>query len=193
MPAPQNTPSSKRCTALLVIDVQTALCAGTWAAHRVDEVLDRINIASSHARAAGAPVVLIQHEDDSLLLHGSPGWSLDERLKVADGDLRLRKTATDSFHKTDLHERLQALGVTDLVICGLQSDFCVDTTTRRGLALGYPIQLLEDGHSTVGNSVLEAEQISAHHQLTLCNIESFGVRARSVRAADAVFERSATP
>jgi nicotinamidase-related amidase len=183
--------SSTRCTALLVIDVQTALCTGPWAAHRVAAVLEQINIASGRARAAGAPVVLVQHEDAGLLQHGSPGWALDERLSVADTDIRLRKTATDSFHNTELHARLQALGVTDLVICGLQSDFCVDTTTRRGLALGYPIQLLEDGHSTVGNGVLEAAQISAHHQITLCNIESFGVRARPVRAADAQFEGTA--
>jgi len=190
MPDP-STDSSKRCTALLIIDVQTALCAGKWAAHRIDDVLDQINIASRRARAAGAPVVLIQHEDDSLLQHGSPGWALDARLGVTDGDIRLRKTATDAFHRTELQACLQALGVTELVICGLQSDFCVDTTTRRALALGYPIQLLEDGHSTVGNGVLEAAQISAHHQLTLCNIESFGVRARSVRAAQAVFEGAA--
>lgn len=174
-------------TALLVIDVQTALCTGRWAAHEVDAVIARINLAASQARAAGAPVLLIQHEDDELLRHGSPGWQIDERVAVAAGDVHLRKTATDSFHKTDLHERLQALGVTDLVICGLQSDFCVDTTTRRALALGYPIQLLADAHSTVSNGVLEAAQIIAHHQVTLCNIESFGVRARSVRADEAVF------
>jgi len=35
--------------------------------------------------------------------------------------------------------------------------------------------------------VLTAAQITAHHQATLCNIESFGVRARSVRAADVTF------
>ena len=71
-----------------------------------------------------------------------------------------------------------------LVICGFQSEFCVDTTTRRALALGYPVTLVADGHSTLDNSVLTAAQIAAHHNETLSNISSFGPRAQAVRAAD---------
>lgn len=63
-----------------------------------------------------------------------------------------------------------------LVVCGFQSEFCVDTTTRRALALGYPVTLVADGHSTTDNGVLSAAQISAHHNATLTNIVSFGPR-----------------
>ena len=169
-------------TALLIIDVQTALCTGEWAAFDIERIVDRINVVSAKARAAGAPVILIQHEDDSLLRHGSHGWSLYESLNVADGDIRIRKTASDSFHKTELQDRLRELGATELIVCGLQSDFCVDTTVRRGLSLGYPIQLIADGHSTVGNGILDAPQIIAHHTLTLTNIDSFGPRATAPHA-----------
>jgi nicotinamidase-related amidase len=98
----------------------------------------------------------------------------------------LDKRATDSFHQTALHALLQDRGVQDLVICGLQSEFCVDTTTRRALALGYPVTLVADGHSTLDNGVLRAAQISAHHNVTLANITSFGPRARAVPATDVV-------
>ena len=172
-------------TALLIIDVQTALCAGKWAAFNVENVVDRINATSAKARAAKLPVFLIQHEDDSLLQYGSENWSLYATLQTKPNDIRLRKTATDSFHKTDLQAKLQALAVTDLIICGLQSDFCVDTTTRRALALGYPVQLIADGHSTCDNGLLSAAQISAHHALTLSNIESFGPRV-TTPVADAL-------
>jgi nicotinamidase-related amidase len=76
----------------------------------------------------------------------------------------------------------QAHQITELVICGLQSEFCVDTTTRRALALGYPVTLVADGHSTRDNGVLSAAQITAHHNHTLANISSFGPRARPVLA-----------
>lgn len=172
-------------TALLIIDVQHALCVGDHAAFAVEHVIDRINTVSANARAAGVPVVIIQHETPAgEFQHGSAGWQLAAGLDVQPGDWQIRKRATDSFHQTELHERLQQHGVTELIICGLQSDFCVDTTTRRALALGYPVVLVADGHSTVANGVLTAAQITAHHNVTLSNITSFGPRAKAIAASE---------
>lgn len=171
-------------TALLVIDVQEALCAGEWAAFDIDNVVDRINAITARARAIGAPVIYIQHEEpDSPLAAGAEGWQLYARLAAQPGDPRVRKTATDSFHKTELQAVLQAHGVDRLVVCGLQSEFCVDSTVRGALAHGYPVTLVADGHSTVDNGVLTAAQISAHHNATLANVGSFGPRVTPVPAA----------
>ena len=162
-------------SALLIIDVQHALCSGEWAAHDIDRVVDRINVVSAKARAAGAPVILVQHEEaEGPLQFGSDGWRLYERLATRPEDLRVRKTATDSFHKTNLHSLLQEHGVTRVIACGLQSEFCVDSTVRSALAHGYPVVVVSDGHSTLDNGVLEAPQISAHHNVTLANVGSFG-------------------
>ncbi len=170
-------------TALLIIDVQQALCSGDHQAFEAQRVIERINLVSRQFRQTGAPVVLVQHEaPDSPFSHGSAGWQLAAGLELAADDVRVRKTTPDSFQATGLQGLLQARGVTDLVICGLQSEFCVDTTTRRALALGYPVVLVADGHSTCDNGVLSAAQISAHHNQTLANISSFGPRAVPVAA-----------
>jgi nicotinamidase-related amidase len=169
-------------SALLVIDVQHLLCNGDEAAHDIDRIIERINGVAAKARAAGAPVFMIQHEDGGPLQHESEGWQLDRRLSVQPDDVRMRKTATDSFHHTELLALLQARGVEQLVVCGLQSDFCVDTTVRRALALGYPVVLVSDAHSTIDNGVLTAAQISAHHTTTLAHIESFGPRVTPLTA-----------
>ncbi|MDZ7901916.1 MAG: isochorismatase family protein [Rheinheimera sp.] len=80
---------------------------------------------------------------------------------------------------------MQQHGVKQLIIGGLQSEFCVDTTTRRALALGFPLQLIADGQrTTVDKPVLSAAQIRRHHNETLANIGSFGPRARAVLAAE---------
>ena len=50
-------------TALLIIDVQRALCSGEYQCHDIHRVIDTINGLSSRARKAGVPVVLIQHEE----------------------------------------------------------------------------------------------------------------------------------
>ncbi|KAF1054629.1 MAG: Streptothricin hydrolase [Stenotrophomonas maltophilia] len=173
--------------ALVIIDVQQALCQGPGAAWEAPALLQRLNALSAAARAAGVPVILVQHEDAELV-QGTPGWALADGLEIADSDLRLRKTTPDSFHRTDLQQRLQALGVEHLVICGLQSDYCVDTSTRRALALGYPVTLVGDGHSTVDNGVISAQQIRDHHNATLSGISSFGPRARVLASAEVRFD-----
>jgi nicotinamidase-related amidase len=180
--------------AVLVIDVQHALSHGVYACFDADRVIERINAVCAKARAAGVPVILIQHQSvGGVLDHGSEGWQLAAGLDVQPGDIRLDKTATDAFHKTELHALLQRLGVERLVVCGFQSEFCVDTTVRRALGLAYPVTLVADGHSTLDNELLTAAQISAHHNLTLSNISSFGPRATPVVAAEVGFADQGRP
>jgi nicotinamidase-related amidase len=173
-------------TALLIIDVQHALCSGPYAAFDIDRVIERINAMSTKARANGVPVVVVQHEEgEGPLQSGSEGWQLAEGLLTHPADLRVRKKTPDSFHETDLHRLLQERGVDRLVVCGLQSEFCVDTTVRRALALGYHVVLAADGHSTLDNGVLSAAQIAAHHNTTLAN---FGRGAAVTPAAEVRIE-----
>lgn len=173
-------------TALIVIDMQQALCSGEEEAFDIKDMLKRVNVLIANAKIGGAPVIFVQHEEDEgSLRFDTEGWQLATGLAVADGDIRVRKTTPDAFHKTELRAVLDRLGVTDLVICGLQTDYCIDTTVRRALALGYPVSLAGDAHSTLDNGVLTAAQIIAHHNRTLSNISSFGPRAR-VKAASEI-------
>jgi nicotinamidase-related amidase len=173
-------------TALLIIDVQQGLCEGEHAAFESADVIGRINRVSAKARAAGICVIFIQHESDSgYLAFGSPAWQLARGLHTAPADLRVRKTTADSFLRTQLQATLQAQAITDLIICGMHTEFCVDTTTRRALALGYPVVLVADAHTSEGNEYLTPRQVIQHHNATLANISSFGPRVRVV-ASDAL-------
>lgn len=175
-------------TALLVIDVQRALSAGPYAAHDVDAVIARINSLGTGARAAGASVVMVQHEEDEgPMLRGAEGWQLADALVTAATDLHVYKRGSDAFHQTPLHALLQSLGVTRLVVCGMQSDFCVDSTVRRALALGYPVELVQDAHTTLDNSMLSAAQITEHHNTTLAQLGSYGPRVTLRAAANVGF------
>jgi nicotinamidase-related amidase len=174
--------------AVLVIDVQRSLCEGEYETFESAQVIDRINQVTARARAAGVLVVIIQHESASgPFAYGKPGWQLAPALRTAPTDTFLRKTATDSFHLTELDALLKRHAITELVICGMQSDFCVDTTTRRALGLGYPVVLVSDGHTTLANKHLSAAQIREHHNETLSNITSFGPVVRLERAENVQF------
>jgi nicotinamidase-related amidase len=54
-----------------------------------------------------------------------------------------------------------------LVVAGIQTEYCVDTTCRRAYSLGYDVTLVQDGHSTWDTPDLCAPQIIAHHNRTL--------------------------
>lgn len=173
-------------TALLVVDVQRGLCEDPNPPYQTPQVIDRINAVSEQARAAGMPVIFIQHEDDYLVF-GSEAWQPAAGLQTQPGDLFLRKTGSDSFHRTGLEQTLRQLSVSDLAICGMHTEFCVDNTTRRALALGYPSVLVADAHTTQDKLDLSATQIIRHHNATLSSIGSYGPRVRALASADVRF------
>ena len=143
---------------------------------------------SGRARASRSPVILIQHEEgDGPLQFDSEGWALAGGLLTAAEDLRVRKRTPNSFHQTDLHRLLQDRSVSRLVICGLQTEFCVDTTVRQALPLGYNVILVADAHST-SKGALRAEQVIAHHNRTLRWMTSYGPRMEVKPAAEVAFD-----
>jgi nicotinamidase-related amidase len=172
-------------TAVLVIDVQQGLCEGDGAAFDCAGTIGRINQVTAKARSVGATVIFIQHEStDGYLEFNSAAWQLANGLDVQESDQRVRKTTPDSFLGTDLQSRLLEKNITEIVICGMHTEFCVDTTTRRALSLGYPVVLVSDAHTSAGNEAISAAQVIAHHNATLTNISSFGPRVVAVSASE---------
>lgn len=172
-------------TALLVIDVQNTLCQGPWAVFDVVATVTRINTVIRHTRNTGGTVIFIQHEEaHEAMRFASPGWQLYEGLEVLSGDLRLRKTACDAFFKTELQALLSARGIDQVVICGMQSEYCVNATVQGALAQGLSVTVVADGHSTLDNGVLSAEQIIRHHNATMANLGNFGPGIRVLPAAE---------
>lgn len=175
-------------TAILVIDVQQGLCEGSGAAFDCKGTISRINHVTRKAREAGVPVIFIQHESKSgYLERGSNPWHLANGIEVKPGDMRLAKTTPDSFLNTELGSILTSHGIERLVVCGMHTEFCVDTTTRRALSLGYSVILISDAHTSAGNAAISAEQVIAHHNATLTNISSFGPRVQAIASKDLHF------
>lgn len=175
-------------SAVLVIDMQQGLCEGSGAAFDCAGTIARINAATRKARAAGVPVVFIQHESQhGYLEYGSPSWQLANSLEVEAGDIRVRKTTPDSFLNTKLAGELADLGIEHLVVCGMHTEFCVDTTVRRAMALGFPVTLVADAHTSAGNAAISAQQVIDHHNATLTNISSFGPRVQAIASAQLQF------
>ena len=152
-------------TALLVIDVQRAAFDGARCPpiDSPDRLVGNTCTLVEAARAGGHPVVFVQHceEPDQPFGEGSEHWQLHESLAPAPGELTLKKYASSSFEGTALDAELKARGVSELVLCGLQSEFCVSNTARSALGLGYGVNIARDGHATWPSDGRTADQIEA--------------------------------
>lgn len=177
-------------SALLIIDVQHGLFAPQPRPGRAEETLEQINAAIRAARAAGAPVIFVQHEDRHLV-PGTPAWELDAALQAAADDPRIRKSASDAFLRTGLARILEAQGTRHLVVCGYASEFCVDSTVRHAAALGYDVTLVADAHTTHDKPHADADRIRLHHNATLAAIGSYGVMIDALPVAQLAFRTAA--
>jgi nicotinamidase-related amidase len=152
-------------TALLVVDMQIGLVAG---AYQDDMVLDRIADLMGRARRAKVPVIHVQHHHATYapLKAGASTWHLHPRVAPVEGERVIAKAASDAFHETPLLDELRRLGVTHLVVTGMQTEFCVDTTCRRAISLGLNVTLVSDAHTTT-DAKFPAEMIIRYHNSVL--------------------------
>lgn len=156
-------------TALIVIDMQRALLSGSTKPHDIDGVQERTLALIAAARAAGAQVVFVQHcsPPGTPCAQGSTGWELLDGLAPHADDWVVQKTRPSVFFGTDLRERLHQSGVKRLVLVGMKTEYCIDTSCRGAADLGFQVVLVSDGHTTMDSPVMPARSIIAHHNLTL--------------------------
>ncbi len=152
-------------TALIIIDVQTALVDGANPVYRLDALLENISTLIAQARSTGTPIIYIQDNDVDEI--GSPGWQIHPTIAPEEEDLVIRKPEADAFYGTTLQQELEIRDVSHLIIVGCKSEVCVDATCRKAIDLGYQVTLVSDAHSTTDNAVLTAPQIIAYHNYIL--------------------------
>jgi nicotinamidase-related amidase len=173
-------------TALLIIDIQVGII-DTLRAFRGREVRDRINRLLAKARASNIRIIYVQHDGETghPLEVGTEGWKIHPDIKPRENNLIIRKRASDSFFETTLQRELEARGVEHLIITGCVTEYCVDTTARRAVSMGYDVTLVSDAHTTIDNKLLTAAQIIAHHNALLDGFDA-GSHAIKVTPADEV-------
>jgi len=157
-------------TALLIIDVQLGMFDENYPVYKGNELLKTLHALISRARGLEIPVIFIQHNGgakDDPIHPENPGWVIHPSIQPESTDVIIQKNHPDSFQETQLQQKLERLGITDLVLAGIQTEFCVDTTCRRAYSLGYNVTLVQDGHSTWDTEELTAPQIIAHHNQNL--------------------------
>jgi ureidoacrylate peracid hydrolase len=157
--------------ALLVVDMQNGFCDPEGSFPKIGRGLEGAQaavrnaaVAVRQARAAGIPVIFTRHlyrpgrpdEGRSLVtmspeLAGVDGlaagtWDAEvvSELGCGPDDLVVDKVRFDAFQWTSLEPLLRGLGVDDLVVCGVVTNLCVETTVRSAFMRDFRVTLLAD-------------------------------------------------
>lgn len=146
-------------TALVVIDLQAGILGRSTAPHSSNDVLDRSASMCARFRGAGAQVVLVRVSfaadgadapsqlcDEPMVGGARPdGWDvLSPALGAGPRDVHITKHQWGAFYGTELDLQLRRRGVTTLVMCGISTNFGVESTARDGWERGYSIVFAED-------------------------------------------------
>jgi ureidoacrylate peracid hydrolase len=157
--------------ALLVVDMQNGFCHPEGSFTRIgmglegaDDAVRNAAIAIEQARRAAIPVVFTRHlyrpgraDEGQALKQNSPAlagldglqagtWDAEVVAELGCGpqDLTVDKVRFDAFQWTSLEPLLRGLGVDDLVVCGVVTNLCVETTIRSAFMRDFPVRMLAD-------------------------------------------------
>lgn len=139
--------------ALLIIDVQNDYFeGGKMELHKPLDALANIEKILEDFRESKLPVIHVRHintrEGATFFLPETDGAEIHKNLTPWDNEYVVIKQAPNSFLGTNLLEILKENNIDELVICGMMSHMCVDTTVRICMDYGIKVTLLEDACAT---------------------------------------------
>lgn len=175
--------------ALIVIDMQEGFTDPFWgptANHPGCE--DNVARLIAGWTARDWPIVVVRHDSvhaDSPLRPGHPGNALVAAVDAAPAGLRVVKTVNSAFYGTpDLEAWLRGRDITELVLCGIQTNMCVETTARMGGNLGFDVVVALDATRTFDLAGPDGRVIGAAELMAVTAANLHGGGFARVRATD---------
>ncbi len=149
-------------TALLVIDIQDSfkISPERWASRNNPRFEENVTKLIAKFREADAPIVFVLHNDsDPGFRPGDPEVRLMSFLDKRDSDPLITKNTRNAFTSTDLQSRLDALGIRKVVVSGISTEQCCETTTRVAADLGYDVDFVTEATATFPIGTLSTDAI----------------------------------
>ena len=150
--------------ALIVIDVQKGMDNPRLGKRNNPEAEKRIEDLIGAWRAAGKPVVHVQHdsvEPQSELRPDRPGNEVKPEAKPVDGEPVFRKNVNSAFIGTKLESFLRERGIDNLVLVGLTTEHCVSTSARMAANLGFNVTIVADATAAFEKNGYDGKHYSA--------------------------------
>lgn len=149
-------------SALIIIDVQNAMLAEN--PYRHNEMMTAIHTLLSTARQHCIEVIHVRHNtDNGPLQTGSPSWQIANEVAPLAEEKIFDKRYNSAFKDTGLLEHLRAHQTEQLIIVGMQTEYCIETSVRVAFEYGFSVIVPEGSNSTFDNGCWSAQMLYEHH------------------------------
>ena len=150
--------------ALIIVDMQVALVGR----HPFNEVgvVRTISMLIAACRERGIPVLYVRHDGGmgDELQRGTPGWEICDALAPSPDDVVFDKRFNSAFRQTGLHNYLQDQGFRNLIMCGMQTEYCLDASCKVAFEYGYEVIVPKGGATTFDNDFATGEALTKYYE-----------------------------
>ncbi len=154
---------------LLVVDTQKLIV--TEKLYKFDELISNIKLLLNAARNNHIEVIYVRHDDGigEQLTKGNAEFEIYDEFTPKNAEKIFDKTVNSAFRNTGLLAYLRDRQETDIMIVGLQTDYCIDATIKCGFEHGFHMIVPEHTNSTVDNEFMTGEQTYHYYNKKMWN------------------------
>ena len=151
-------------TALLVIDVQQAMIDERPAS--MDAFMLNLKMLIDTAHKNNTEVIYVRHDggEGDVLAYGTPGWQLEKSLIPRADERVFDKRFGSAFRQTGLQDYLNSQSISRLVVCGMQTEYCIDTSVKVAFEHGYEVIIPAGSTTTYANPFLSGEKLVYYYE-----------------------------
>ena len=147
-------------TAFIIIDVQNIIVETGF---QTESLLEKISYLQNQARSKNIEIIYVQHIE-SPEAQTSEDWQLSPLLNRQENEKVFQKRYNSIFKETGLKEYLDQQGIEQLVLCGMQTEYCVDTSVKVGFEYGYKLIIPEGAVTTFDGEDIPAETLNEFYE-----------------------------
>jgi nicotinamidase-related amidase len=154
---------------LLVVDTQKLITDEKL--YKFDTFVSNVKELIQEARLNNIEVIYVRHDDgaENELTKGNDGFEIYEGFKPMEQEKIFDKTVNSAFKESGLLEYLIDNGEKDIIIVGLQTDYCIDATIKCGFEHGFNIIVPAYANTTEDNKFMSAEESYIYHNEFMWN------------------------
>ena len=147
-------------TAFIIIDVQNILVETGF---ETKKLLEKITYLQDQARSKNIEIIYVQHIENPEA-QTLEDWQLSALLNRKPDEKVFHKRYNSMFKETGLKEYLDQQGIEQLVLCGMQTEYCVDTSVKVGFEYGYKLVIPEGAVTTFDGEDIPAETLNEFYE-----------------------------
>ena len=143
---------------LLVVDTQKLITNENL--YKFNKFVSNVEKIIATARQNNIEIIYVRHDDgaENELTKGTEGFEIYEKFIPSKEEKIFDKKVNSAFKDTGLLEYLISKGEKDIIIVGLQTDYCIDATIKCGFEHGFHMIIPAYSNTTVENKFMSAEQ-----------------------------------